>query len=63
MTSKTFLNYLKYSGIWISLGINPYHWGVSFKLDTPSDMDPAMYVVNIAMGPINIRGVLDDGSW
>lgn len=63
MTSKTFLNYLKYSGVWISFALNPYHWRLWFKFDKPDDMDPAMYVVNISMGPISMRAVLDDGSW
>lgn len=63
MKLKTFLNFCKYSGVWISIGLNPYHWRLSFKLDTPTDMDPAMYILNIACGPINVRAVLDDGSW
>jgi len=63
MTSRIFLNYLKYSGVWISLAINPYHWRLSLQVNTPTDMDPAMYILNIACGPINVRAILDDGSW
>lgn len=63
MMSKNLVNYLKYSGVWVSFALNPYHWRLSFKCETPTDMDPAMYIVNIAIGPVNVRALLDDGSW
>jgi hypothetical protein len=61
--SKNLLNYLKYSGVWISFALNPYHWRISFDNTTPDDMDPAMYTYTIIVGPLTIRVVLDNGSW
>ena len=63
MISKIFLNYCKYSGAWITLGLNPSHWTISFSITKPNDMDPARYTCHIAFGPVSIRLVLDDGSW
>jgi hypothetical protein len=63
MISKTFLNYCKYSGIWITFGLNPAHWRINFETTKPDDMDPGRYSCHIALGPLAIRLVLDDGSW
>lgn len=63
MMLKNLLNYLKYSGVWISLGLNPYHWRLSFDSTKPDDMDPARYSYNIVVGPLSLKVVLDDGSW
>jgi len=63
MTSKTLLNYCKYSGIWISFVLNPWHWRLTFDYKKPDDMDPALYAVNFSIGPITVKAALDDGSW
>jgi hypothetical protein len=63
MTSKTFLNYLKFSGVWVSFALNPYHWRLSFGVQKPDEMDPAQYYAFLTVGPFSIRAVLDDGSW
>jgi hypothetical protein len=63
MTLKTLLNYCKYSGVWINIALNPYHWRLWFDLSKPNDMDPGRYSFNISIGPISIKLVLDDGSW
>ena len=63
MTLRNFLNYCKYSGVWISLTLNPYHWALSFDYTKPDDMDPSLYSVNIITGPLSLKLVLDDGSW
>jgi hypothetical protein len=60
---KNLLNYLKYSGVWISFALNPYHWRLCSGFQKPDDMDPALYSVVVICGPITIRVVLDDGSW
>ena len=56
-------NYLKYSGIWVSLAVNPYHWRFHKEFNKPNDMDPSMYSLYLTLGPISIRFVIDDGSW
>lgn len=63
MISKTFLNYCKYSGVWVSFALNPYHWRFNLELSKPDGMDPAMHTAVISIGPVTIRAVLDDGSW
>jgi hypothetical protein len=63
MTLKNFLNYCKYSGVWVSFALNPYHWTVGGSYQTPTDMDPAYYGFFVSFGPLNIRAVLDNGSW
>jgi hypothetical protein len=63
MISKTFLNYFKYSGVWISFALNPYHWRIWLDFNKPDDMDPGRYTFNIGVGPVAVKVVLDDGSW
>jgi len=63
MTLKNFLNYLKFSGVWVSFALNPYHWRMAFGLDKPDDLEPARYAFHLTIGPISIRIVGDDGSW
>ena len=63
MTLKTLLNYCKYSGVWISIALNPFHWRLSFESQKPNDMDPKRYSTFITIGPICTRIVLDDGTW
>ena len=56
-------NYLKYSGVWFGFVLNPYHW--QFKLDYSgnTELDPAMHKIELHLGPVWIRGVIDDGSY
>lgn len=56
-------NYLKHSGIWAGLVLNPYHWQFKYNYSGPTELDPAGNVVELFLGPIWVRGVIDDGSW
>lgn len=56
-------NYLKYSGLWAGLVFNPYHWEFRVTTSGPTELDPAMHTLFISLGPIWIRGTIDDGSW
>jgi hypothetical protein len=56
-------NYLKHSGLWVGFVLNPYHWEIRFVTTGPTDFDPAMYTLFISLGPIWIRGVIDNGNW
>jgi len=60
---KILNNYLKYSGVWISFAINPYHWRLSFEFMHPDDLNPNMRGVFVSLLFISIRMVIDDGSW
>jgi len=57
------MNWLKYSGVWISLAVNPYHWRIDFDVRGPDDMDPARHVICATVGPLTVRIVIDDGSY
>jgi hypothetical protein len=60
---KTLNNYLRYSGIWSGLVINPFHWDFRYQFLHPDDLNPNMRGVYISFGPIWIRVVIDDGTW
>jgi hypothetical protein len=57
-------NYLKYSGLWAGLVVNPYQW--QFKIKTGSESildDDVIFGLSIYFGPVWIRVIVDDGSW
>lgn len=57
-------NFLKHSGLWAGFVLNPYHW--QFKIKTGSEgllEDEPLYGLAIYLGPIWVRGVIDDGAW
>jgi len=63
MKLKNFLNYVKFSGIWIGFVLNPYHWEFRVEKTGPTDTDPNAYMVAVYFGPFWVRAILDDGSW
>lgn len=56
-------NYLKYSGLWAGVVLNPYHWEFKFTNIKPDELNPNNYGFMISIGPLWVRGVIDDGSW
>lgn len=60
---KILSKYLKYSGIWIGLVINPYHWEFRFEIIRPDQLNPDMHGFYCNAGPIWIRLIIDNGSW
>lgn len=56
-------NYLKYSGLWAGFVFNPYHWELKFIRIKPDELNPNSNGFMISIGPIWIRGVIDDGTW
>ena len=64
MKSKTWVNWLKHSGVWVGVVLNPYHW--QFDLKTQKDAPHDEYGVGfleINLGLIWIRIAIDDGRW
>ena len=59
---KNLHKYLRHSGVWMGLTINPYHWQFNANYSGPTEMDPAMQLIELRLGPIWIRGVIDDRS-
>lgn len=56
-------NYLKYSGIWMGIVFNPFHWEFKFTIIKPSDLDPNARGMFLSFAPVWIRVVIDDGSY
>jgi len=58
------MNWLRYSGIWITLVCNPYHWRISFsnKSDSMwSGPDTKEYSIQLVF--VSVRVVVDNGSY
>jgi hypothetical protein len=60
---KILVKYIKYSGLWVGLVFNPLHWEFRFTTIQPDDLNPKAHGIFLTIGPVWIRGVIDDGSW
>jgi len=62
---KKFIEYLRYSGVWIGIVLNPFHW--QLKIETKdslfNDMNPNGKLLYISLGPLWIRIVIDDATY
>jgi hypothetical protein len=59
---KTIFKWLRYSGINITIKLNPLHWRISchyFKTNEAWEQDALI----LELLPITIRVWFDDGSW
>jgi len=56
-------NWLRYSGIWITIVLNPFHWRFSWEVIREDDLNPKMNQMFFQLLFVNIRIILDDGSW
>jgi hypothetical protein len=63
MTLKILSKYIRYSGIWFGLVINPFHWTFVSEFLHPDELNPNMVGIYISIGPVWVRVVIDDGSW
>lgn len=63
MKLKNLSNYVKYSGIWFGVVINPAHWEFRFTTIQPDDLNPNAHGFLLSLGPIWVRAVIDDGAW
>lgn len=55
---RSVLRYLRYSGLWIGLVVNPWHWSWGW---ITTDTQP--FENQLKLGPIWIRIIIDDGRW
>jgi hypothetical protein len=56
------MKWLRYSGVWITLIVNPFHWdfrGEIIKDEELSRID----TLELQFLCINIRVIIDDGKW
>ena len=56
-------NYLKHSGLWAGLVLNPYHWNFKLEVDPPQLVDTYIFHFELYLGLVWLRVVVDDGSW
>ena len=56
-------NWIRYSGIWITFILNPFHWTFRFENIFEDELNPKMNYVNLQFFFLNIKIILDDGSW
>lgn len=57
------IKYFKYSGINITLKLNPYHWRIAFSKGSSVDSWEVEHSYVIELLPITIRLWLDNGDW
>jgi PhoPQ-activated pathogenicity-related protein len=57
------MKWLMYSGVWVTLIVNPFHWRFSWEVIKPDDLNPKRYMLFFQLLLLNIRIVFDDGSW
>ena len=59
------MNWIKYSGLWITLIINPLHWQFSYLNNPTANEWPAPncneHILQILM--FSFRLVIDNGDW
>jgi len=62
---KKFIEYLRYSGVWIGIVLNPFHWQPKIETRDPlfSDMNPNGKLLYISLGPLWIRIVINDATY
>jgi hypothetical protein len=56
------MNWIKYSGIWIGIVLNPFHWRLGFVSGADVWNDP-VFENCLHLGPVWIRVIIDDGRW
>ena len=63
MTLKNLSKFVRYSGIWVSFVLNPYHWRLVFEFMQPDELNPKMRGFYFSLLPLTVRIVVDDGTW
>lgn len=66
MTLKKWLNWFKFSGVWAGIVLNPYHWQPDFKfiIQDEDEVDAwGLFFLEINLGLVWIRIIIDDGRW
>lgn len=63
MMLKILSNYIRYSGVWVTFGLNPLHWSFKFEFMHPDELNPKMRGIYFVLAFVSVRIVIDDGSW
>lgn len=57
------MDWLRYSGIWLTLVFNPFHWRIGLIKDTHWAPAPNRTEVAFQFLFLTLRIVLDNGDW
>lgn len=57
------MNWLKYSGVFMTFALNPYHWRLGCEWGQDEIMGPKSHYFRLMLLPIGINIVIDDGQW
>lgn len=65
MKEMKWYNWIRYSGVWITVVVNPLHWGFGISKDPYAAEWPApdRREIHIQVLVISIRLVVDSGRW
>jgi hypothetical protein len=55
------MNWIRYSGVWLTLILNPFHWRLQWFKRNEFWHDTKEYTSQFLF--LSIRVVVDDGSW
>jgi hypothetical protein len=56
------MKWLRYSGVWITLIVNPFHWDFRWEVIKEEDLG-RIDTIELQLFFINIRVIIDDGKW
>lgn len=54
------MNWLKYSGVFLTFAVNPFHWRLGFEYGK-DELNAWSLKLNLL--PLGVHIVVDDGSW
>lgn len=57
------MNWLKYSGVFITLILNPFHWRLGFEMGRDEIMGPKSHYLKVSILPLSVNVIIDDGQW
>ena len=63
MMLKNLNKFLEYSGVWLGVVLNPYHWKFRISTQSDSDVDDWVFYFEVYFGPVWLRVIIDDGRW
>lgn len=57
------MNWIRYSGLWITFILNPFHWKFYFNTSTDILAGPNQQQYQLQLAFVSIRLVVDNGDW
>jgi len=60
---KKLFSFIRYSGIWVGLILNPFHWRLGLVRGSKEWPENYLFEICFYLGPVYIRVIIDDGSW